>query len=225
MHFFTKKIKIHAQTPKYTLFQRLTFLPPLHIIQPIPPLHTSLTHYAQAQPKAHKPRYKRYFKHTSNPKPKAQKRKIAFLHLQFFFTKIKNLCKLFHNPRKTNYFKSKKTNTPKLPPLQMWAEWAAKSNKANVGTSAKKVKNGKARGKNNSNVGENTKKLKQKINAKKLVKMWGGVWGGANHNKANHKRRQKKVWGNSKKYVEQRNKGRIPAVKRWYKKRYQFSFL
>lgn len=57
----------------------------------------------------------------------------------------------------------------------MWAEWAAKSNKANVGRLQKKVKNGKARGKNNSNVGENTKKLKQKINAKKLVKMWGSV--------------------------------------------------
>lgn len=41
---------------------------------------------------------------------------------------------------------------------QMWVECGAmQKNKTNVGRVQKKVKNGKARGKNNSNVGENTK--------------------------------------------------------------------
>ena len=108
---FYKKIKIHAQTPKYTPFQRLTFLQiiPYSTFQtPFNPLHTLITKYTNQ-------RTARHFKHKANPNPKAQKRRIAFLHLQFFLTKIPNLCKLFHNPRKTNHFKKQKTKTPKSP--------------------------------------------------------------------------------------------------------------
>ncbi|WP_115026906.1 hypothetical protein [Helicobacter cinaedi] len=69
-------------------------MPPLRIIQLIPPLHTSLTHYAQAQPKAHKPRYKRYFKHTSNPRAKPKNAESHFCICNFFSQNqnFKNLC-------------------------------------------------------------------------------------------------------------------------------------
>ncbi|BDB63773.1 hypothetical protein T36_0401 [Helicobacter cinaedi] len=53
--------------------------------------------------------------------PQSTQRQITFLHLQFFLTKIPNLCKLFHNPRKTKSFKKQKQKRQNPPPLQMWA--------------------------------------------------------------------------------------------------------
>ncbi|WP_115026568.1 hypothetical protein [Helicobacter cinaedi] len=108
-------------------------MPPLRIIQLIPPLHTSLTHYAQAQPKAHKPRYKRYFKHTSNPRAKPKNAESHFCICNFFSQKSKIFANYSTIHAKQIILKAK-TNYAKIATTSnVGGVWAAKSNKANVG--------------------------------------------------------------------------------------------